>query len=38
LAKFYPELNHHILITVTEMNTKEEIDRWAEALEEALSK
>ena len=36
LAKFYPELNHHILITVTEMNTKEEIDRWAEALEEAL--
>jgi glycine dehydrogenase subunit 1 len=35
LAKFYPELNHHILITVTEMNTKEEIDRWAEALEKA---
>jgi glycine dehydrogenase subunit 1 len=36
LAKFYPELDHHILITVTEMNTKEEIDRWAEALERAL--
>lgn len=36
LAKFYPELNRHLLITVTEMNTKEEIDRWAEALEKAL--
>jgi glycine dehydrogenase subunit 1 len=36
LAKFYPELPHHILITVTEMNTKEEIDRWAEALERAI--
>jgi glycine dehydrogenase subunit 1 len=36
LAKFYPELDHHILITVTEMNTKEEIDRWANALGEAL--
>jgi glycine dehydrogenase subunit 1 len=36
LAKFYPELPQHILITVTEMNTKEGIDRWAEALEKAL--
>jgi glycine dehydrogenase subunit 1 len=36
LAKFYPELNHHILVTVTEMNKKEEMDRWAEALEKAL--
>jgi glycine dehydrogenase subunit 1 len=36
LAKYFPELNHHLLITVTEMNTKEEIDRWAEALERAL--
>ena len=35
LAKFYPELRQHILVTVTEMNTKEGIDRWAEALEEA---
>ena len=35
LARFYPELNHHLLITVTEMTTKEEIDRWAEALEKA---
>jgi glycine dehydrogenase subunit 1 len=36
LGRFYPELNHHLLITVTEMKTKEEIDRWAEALEGAL--
>jgi glycine dehydrogenase subunit 1 len=36
LARFYPELNRHILVTVTEMNTKEEIDRWAKALEKAL--
>jgi glycine dehydrogenase subunit 1 len=37
LARFYPELDHHILVTVTEMNRKEEIDRWAEGLERALS-
>jgi glycine dehydrogenase subunit 1 len=36
LAKFYFELHHHLLIAVTEMNTKEEIDRWAEALEKSL--
>ncbi len=36
LRKFYPELEHHLLVTVTEMNTREEIDRWAEALGEAL--
>ena len=36
LARFYPELNRHILVTVTEMNTKDEIDRWAETLEKAL--
>jgi glycine dehydrogenase subunit 1 len=36
LAKFYPELHRHLLITVTEMIRKEEIDRWAEALEKAL--
>ena len=36
LIKFYPELDHHLLVTVTEMNTKEEIDRWAEVLEKAL--
>jgi glycine dehydrogenase subunit 1 len=36
MAKLYPELNHHLLVTVTEMNTKEEIDQWAEVLEKAL--
>jgi glycine dehydrogenase subunit 1 len=36
LARFYPELNRHLLVTVTEMITKEEIDRWAETLEKAL--
>jgi len=36
LVDFYPELNHHLLVTATEMNTKEEIDRWAEAIEKAL--
>jgi len=35
LEKFYPELDHHLLVTVTEMNKKEEIDRWAEVLEKA---
>jgi glycine dehydrogenase subunit 1 len=35
LIKFYPELRQYILVTVTEMNTKEGIDRWAEALEKA---
>jgi glycine dehydrogenase subunit 1 len=36
LAKFYPELRHHLLVTVTEMIRKEEIDHWAEALEKTL--
>jgi glycine dehydrogenase subunit 1 len=36
LGKFYPELDHHLLVTMTEMNKKEEIDQWAEALKEAL--
>ncbi len=36
LGKFYSELDHHLLVTVTEMNRKEEIDCWAEALEKAL--
>jgi len=36
LGRFYPEMNHHLLVTVTEMNTREEIDRWAEALGKAL--
>ncbi len=37
LARFYPELNRHLLVAVTEMNTKGEIDRWAEVLERVLS-
>jgi len=36
LAGFYPELHHHLLVTVTEMNPKEEIDAWAEALEKSI--
>jgi glycine dehydrogenase subunit 1 len=36
LAKFYPELNRHLLVTVTEMITREEIDLWGNALEKAL--
>jgi glycine dehydrogenase subunit 1 len=36
LERFYPELNRHLLVTVTEMRTKEEIDRWAETLEKTL--
>ncbi|MBM4346966.1 MAG: aminomethyl-transferring glycine dehydrogenase subunit GcvPA [Deltaproteobacteria bacterium] len=34
MERFYPELDHHLLVTVTEMNTKEEIDTWAETLEQ----
>jgi hypothetical protein len=29
-------MSHYLLVTVTEMNTREEIDCWAEALEGAL--
>ncbi len=36
LKRFYPELDHHLLVTVTEMNRKEEIDHWAEALGRVL--
>jgi len=36
LARFYPELNRHLLVTVTEMNARQEIDRWAKELEKAL--
>jgi len=36
LRRFYPELNRHLLVTVTEMVTREEIDCWADALERAL--
>ncbi len=37
LARFYPKLDHHLLVTVTEMNRKEEIDRWVELLEKLLN-
>ena len=36
LKNFYPELDRHLLITITEMNRKEEIDLWAGALEKAM--
>ena len=36
LGKFYPELSRHLLVTVTELNTKEEIDRWAKTLKKIL--
>ena len=32
LGRFYSELDQHLLVTVTEMVTKEEIDRWAKIL------
>jgi glycine dehydrogenase subunit 1 len=32
LAEDYPSLSQHLLLCVTEMNTREEIDRLAEAL------
>ncbi|MBE3553410.1 MAG: aminomethyl-transferring glycine dehydrogenase subunit GcvPA [Thermicanus sp.] len=33
LGKKYPELEHHLLITVTDLRTKEEIDRFVRLLE-----
>ena len=36
LKNFCPELDRHLLITITEMNRKEEIDLWAGALEKAM--
>ena len=36
LAAFYPELKNALLVCVTEVHTKEEIDRLAAALEEVL--
>ncbi len=35
LVRHYPELRNHILVTVTEMLTREEIDRWAEVMKRA---
>ncbi len=36
LGRFYPKMGDRLLVTVTEMNTRQEIDLWAEALEDAL--
>lgn len=36
IRRFYPNLKHHLLVTVTEMNKKEEIDRWAEYLKKSI--
>ncbi len=37
LKRFYPELSQHLLVTVTEMVKKEEIDRWAEILAKSIA-
>ncbi len=37
LRRFYPELDHHLLVTVTEMNSKEELEDWAEGLAKSIS-
>jgi glycine dehydrogenase subunit 1 len=37
LGEAYPQLENHMLIAVTEMNTREDIDRLVEALAEAVS-
>ncbi len=37
LKRFYPELSHHLLVTVTEMVKKEEIDRWGEILVKSIA-
>ena len=34
LSTFYPELKNHLLITVTEMNTREEMDMLCHVLQE----
>jgi glycine dehydrogenase subunit 1 len=34
LSQDYPELNHHLLLAFTEMNSKDEIDLLVEALSE----
>ena len=36
LDRFYPELKQHLLISVTEMNTREEMDAYADLLKETL--
>jgi len=36
LGKFYPELDHHLLVTVTELTAKDEIYHWVETLNNIL--
>ncbi len=36
LGRWYPGMDRHILVCVTEMNTREEIDRYAEELKKAV--
>lgn len=36
LGKFYPEMQDHLLVAITEKRTKDEIDRFAQALEALL--
>lgn len=36
LAKDYTEMSHHLLVSVTEMLSREEIDRWAGAIKKML--
>ena len=36
LSRFYPELEQHLLVSVTEMNSREEIDAYADLMKETL--
>jgi len=36
LGRWYPDMDRHILVCATEMNTREEIDRYAEGLAKAV--
>ncbi len=36
LGRYYPEMSRHLLVAVTEKRTKEEIGRFADALEGVL--
>lgn len=37
IGRFYPEMERYLLVCVTETKTREDIDRFAEEIEEALS-